>query len=116
MNKSDHKHVRWSLIAERIVCGLFAALVLVYAIRGVYVDDFYLPSARMAYRGVHFHGLSAWLMSGAMICLAVFVLFFTYRTTVRHHDKRGYRLFGIWIRIIGLSLAVCGIIVRELVR
>ena len=89
-------------VAVRILSALLAIWLPIYGTLGVLIDDFYIPGKRGP--GVHFHGLSVWLMYGAILSAAsVFAAL-----VIDHYDRRNnehhYRRFKKLATWVGWSL------------
>jgi hypothetical protein len=94
---------------ERILNIIASAVLLSYGTFGVVVDDLYLPGKRGP--GIHFHGVSAWIMYGAFLfAVANFV-----SVIVDHYDRRSnetnYKLFARVTQIGGWTLFVLAVVV-----
>ena len=96
-------------LGTRIWYLVASPLLLAYGSIGIYVDDIFVPGKRS--RGVHLHGVPAWLMYIAMLCAVANMV----SVVIDHYDtrpnERHYRLFAKVTRIaawalFGLSLVV----------
>jgi hypothetical protein len=89
--KSHYKpnHIPLSL---RWYYGAASSAALAYGKYGVWIDDLYMPGKRG--RGVHFHGLDAWLMYGALFCLVANFLSVIVDHFDQRNNERNYRLFA----------------------
>jgi len=112
MKSTIKKPLRLSQIVETIILVPVAVLLFVYAANGLYRGKIYIPSGKLAYSGAYFYGLSARLIAGAFISLAVYLPYFLMHGLDRRHDKRSYLIFSRWIRIIGVSLAVAAFAIQ----
>jgi hypothetical protein len=99
---------------SRVTGVLFALGLLTYATYGLQVDDIYLPAKRGD--GVHFSGLSAWIMYGAVLCAAANLL----TIVIDHYDKRNnerrYVDIAAITEWIGWMLFAASLIVRFVFR
>jgi hypothetical protein len=86
---------RWSNL-------FFAAVLLLYGSYSINIDDFYVPLSRR--REFHLHGVSAWVMFGAVVCAVVVLL----STVVDHYDRRNnerhYHATADWFKTLGWCL------------
>jgi hypothetical protein len=69
----DHPGPRKISAADRIGHSLLALCLLVYGATGLYYDDIYVPGKHG--KGMHFHGLAAWVIFGAFVCAALNLTF-----------------------------------------
>lgn len=67
---------------DRIINLAIGLLLFSYGSYGLWQDDIWLPGKRTS--GVHFHGIAAWLIYGAI--LASVAMFFS--IVLDHYDKR----------------------------
>ena len=86
----------------RIVCGLFAAFLLFYGVRGIYRDDLFVPTRRG--NGIHFHGLPAWMAGVGLFCFAASLISFLIRSFENPPNRPGYRIFNKWMKYLGTGL------------
>jgi len=90
-NPKKHRPNRIPL-NERISAIVLSSVLMGYSIYGVYKDDFLIiwRHTRIMRRrsepmhGSHVHGLSAWLVFAALVCLTIALL----SIVVDHYDKR----------------------------
>jgi len=96
--------------SERWWNGFFSFLLLSYGTYGLTVDDIYIPGKRG--NGMHFHGLAAWLVYGAMVSAAANMI----SVIVDHYDKRNnetnYRLFARATQAVGIALFCLAVLVQ----
>lgn len=90
---------------ERVIAVLGTMFLLGYGAWGLMTDGIYLPGARgRRPHGMHLHGLSAWVMFGAFLCLAAVML----SAVVDHYDERdneaSYKTFTSWSTALMLAL------------
>lgn len=87
---------------ERIFYAVVSAILLVYGVVGLWIDDLYLPGRRT--EGVHLHGVPAWVMFAAFLCACANML----SVIVDHFDRRNneinYKLFARLTAIAGWSI------------
>jgi hypothetical protein len=86
----------------RMVCGLFAAFLLFYGVRGIYRDDLFVPTRRG--NGIHFHGLPAWMAAAGLFCFAASLISVLIRSFVSPPNRPGYRIFIKWMKYLGTGL------------
>jgi hypothetical protein len=86
----------------RAVCGLLAAFLLFYGVRGIYRDDVFIPGRSGP--GVDFHGLPAWMLAGGLFCFAAFLISCLIRSFENPPNRPVYRIFNRWMKYIGLGL------------
>ncbi len=95
---------------ERWWNGFLSFLLLSYGTYGLSVDDIYLPGRRGP--GMHFHGVAAWLVYGAMVTAAANLI----SVIVDHYDKRNnetnYRLFARATQVFGVVLFSLAVLVQ----
>lgn len=72
--------------STRIQHGLASCALLAYAVYAVWIDDFFIPAKGGG--GIHLHGLSAWLMFGAVCCAVVNLV----SVVIDHYDRRNNEL------------------------
>lgn len=89
-------------LGTRICYLVLSPVLLAYGSLGIYLDDIYLPGKHS--RGVHLHGVSAWLMYAAMLCATTNMT----SVVIDHYDTRNngrnYRLFARTTQIVGWVL------------
>lgn len=88
---------RW----QRIFNSFLAAALLVYGTLGIVMDDMFIPGRWS--KGLHLHGLAAWLMYGAILTGAS-VLF---ALVVDHYDRRNNEQHYIRFKRIASHLGWC---------
>jgi hypothetical protein len=100
-------------LSHRWGYGLLGAAVMAYGSYGLWVDEIFLPGKRG--RGMHFHGIDAWLLYGAILCLAANCL----AVIVDHFDTRNnetnYRRFAKVTALLGYGLFGLAILHRIVV-
>jgi hypothetical protein len=97
----------------RTACAMFAGFLLFYGFRGLYADDIFIPNPRG--RGaLDFHGISAWMMAGAIFCFAAFLISCLKRSFEHPPNRPGYRIFNKWMRYIGTALFIVAFVVTIL--
>ncbi len=83
--------------------------LILYAAIGLLVDDIYLPGKRRG--GLHFHGISAWVMAFAFAMACCNLL----SVIVDHYDRRNnetnYRLFAKVTSLLGILLFIAAAVV-----
>ena len=95
----------------RVLYIVIAIALVAYGALGLWADDLYIFGR---YRtGVHFHGIAAWAMYGAMLFCCAFVL----TEVAAHYDKkaaiRPYYFVGLASKILGWSLFVLALLVNS---
>lgn len=89
-------------------------ILLAYGGVGLYYDDIYIPGKRS--RGIHFHGIAAWVLYGAFFCASLNLL----SVLVDHLDSseggRGYHICARTTQILGWSLAAGALLINLLPR
>lgn len=92
MNKNDGYTPNHIPKGERIKNIIFSLALFAYGTYGVWVNDLYLPGKRT--KGVHLHGIPAWIFYSAIISACLVML----SVVVDHYDKRNneidYRMFA----------------------
>ena len=92
---------------QRWFYGLGSLAILAYGMFGLWVDDIFLPGKRS--KGMHFHGLEAWFLFGAIVCVAAG----GFSVIVDHFDRRdnelNYRRFAKVTTFFGWSLFIISI-------
>jgi hypothetical protein len=86
----------------RMVCGLLAAFFLFYGVRGIYLDDLFVPTRRG--NGIHFHGLPAWMAAGALFCFAASLISYLVGSLENPPNRPGDRSFNKWMKYLGTGL------------
>lgn len=112
MTNALKKSLDWTQFIVPTVLSLFALLALNVAISGVLKGDLYIPSGRAAGRGIHFYGLSAWLMAGAITCGAASAVYHVVRCFGKPYEKKSYRYLRLTIRSLGWCLLIAALVVR----
>jgi hypothetical protein len=69
-------------LKERVENMMLSIALVVYGGVGIWMDDLYLPAKRS--KGIHMHGVSAWIMYAAMLCGAAVML----SVVIDHYDRR----------------------------
>lgn len=86
----------------RTVCGLVAAFLLFYGVRGIYRDDLFVPTRRG--NGIHFHGLAAWMAAGGLFCFATSLISCLISGFENPPNRPGYRIFIKSMKYLGTGL------------
>ena len=86
----------------RAACGLLAAFLLFYGVRGIYGDDLFVPTRRG--NGIHFHGLTAWMATVGLLCFAASLISFLIRSFENPPNRPGDRIFNKWMKYLGTGL------------
>lgn len=85
--------------SERIKNIIFSLALFGYGTYGVWVNDLYLPGKST--KGIHLHGVPAWILYGAIICACLVMLC----VVVDHYDKRNneidYIMFSDFFKYVG---------------
>ena len=99
---------------ERITNTLFSLGLFTYGSYGLWLNDLYVPGKRG--RGVHLHGVPAWVMYGAIICACLVML----SVVVDHYDTRAneinYKHFADIFRRLGWSFFILSLILGIFIR
>lgn len=81
---------------------MLATGLLAYGAIGLYYDDIYVPGKHS--KGIHFHGIAAWIMFGAFVCAALNLV----SIFGDHYDPDGtgrhYHIFARTTQILGWSM------------
>ncbi len=112
-NKADRKRrnhkANFYPFNQRLAFLVLSIILLVYAIIGVYYDDFMMPGKRGI---LHLHGYSTWVMLLAFIATAANLLSFF----IDHYDKRDnehkYEKFAAFSKKAGWFFFVAALIVQ----
>lgn len=84
-----------------------AVLLLAYGGAGLYYDDIYIPGKHS--RGMHFHGVPAWIMFAAFVCASLNLL----SVFADHFDKsdgdRMYHIIARTTQVAGWLFFACAI-------
>lgn len=108
MDETDKSSGKSISLKERVGHVIFAILLLAYGAYGLNNDDLYLPGKRS--KGVHLHGIAAWIMYGAFVCAALNLL----AVAVDHCDTSdGEKKYQLWARVtqvVGWSLFACALL------
>lgn len=70
----------------RTINIVISSILLVYGVYSLVIDDFFLPAKGGG--GTHFTGIGAWLMFGAISCIAVKLV----AEVIDHYDRRNNEL------------------------
>jgi hypothetical protein len=89
-------------VQERIWHIALALVLLTYGGVGLYYDDLYVPGKRS--RGIHFHGMAAWIMYGAFACAALNLLSVAADRCDTSEGERRYHIFARTTQILGWVL------------
>jgi hypothetical protein len=95
---------------ERAWHVALAVLLLAYGGFGLYYDDIYIPGKRS--KGIHVHGMAAWIMYAAFVCAALNLL----SILADHCDsdtdvaERRYHIFARTTQVVGWAFFVASII------
>ena len=117
------RNVNWKLktiykpnkipLKTRITCITISALMLIYGVYGVSINDLYIPSKRS--KGIHFHNFTAYMVFAAMLCAVCNLI----SVVIDHYDKRDneikYRHFAIYSMIAGIVFYVLGIVYQMVI-
>ncbi|MFO1446910.1 MAG: hypothetical protein U1F61_01935 [Opitutaceae bacterium] len=102
----------------RVSAGLISAGILMYGLFGIWNDDLFMPgkyTGSGSTGGVHFRGIAAWLMFGALACPVVWLL----TRIVYHYDRRNneeiYRRCSKWLYWAWWILVIAALIAQLLV-
>jgi hypothetical protein len=87
---------------ERVCHSLLAICLLAYGAFGLYYDDIYLPGKRS--RGIHFHGVAAWIVFGAFVCASLNLIFVAGDHFDSSAGERNYHIFARITQVLGWSL------------
>jgi len=94
--------------SERIKNIIFSLALFAYGTYGVWGNDLYLPGKNT--KGVHLHGIPAWVLYGAILCACLVML----SVVVDHYDKRNnetdYKLFADFFKYVGWCFFVASLI------
>jgi len=86
-------------VSARLLHAGLSLFLLAYGGHGVLVDDLFIPAKRG--RGLHLHGMGAWIMYGALVMAALNLL----AVVVDHYDTRNnerqYRSFANITQALG---------------
>jgi hypothetical protein len=93
---------------ERVGHSLLAICLLAYGAFGLYYDDIYVPGKRS--KGIHFHGLAAWIVFGAFLCASLNLIFVAGDHLDSSSGDRKYYIFARATQIMGWSLFVAAIV------
>ncbi len=93
---------------ERVGHSLLAICLLAYGAFGLYYDDIYVPGKRS--KGIHFHGLAAWIVFGAFLCASLNLVIVAGDHLDSHSGNRRYYLFARVTQILGWSLFIAAIV------
>ncbi len=101
--------------AQRFLDILYALVIIAFGALSLFKGDLLLPGKRTSgSNGMVLHGVSAWVMYGAMLC-AICVLL---SSVVDHYDRRNnegsYRRFVRAGKICGWSLFVSALVLHVL--
>jgi uncharacterized membrane protein len=106
-------------LSTRLWNMLFSVGLLAYGTIGILNDDVYLPGKRG--NGIHFHGIPAWLIYGAMICAVLNMLSVIADHLDQRNNETNYRRFakvtqyGGWT-LFGIALVLDVFVLRHLTR
>jgi hypothetical protein len=81
-----------------------AVLLLGYGGAGVYYDDLYIPGKHS--RGVHLHGLPAWIMFGAFVFASLNLLSVLADHCDQSDTGRMYHIFARVTQVAGWALFI----------
>jgi hypothetical protein len=109
MEKADKSPIKSMTFSERLWHVILAVLLLIYGAYGLNTDDLYIPGKRS--RGVHLHGMAAWIMYGAFVLAAINLI----SVAVDHCDTsehgRNYPVLARVTQVAGWSLFAAALLV-----
>ena len=94
----------------RVQNTLISIALMTYGAFGLWINDLYIPGKRS--KGIHLHGIAAWVMYGAFLgaCLALLSV------VVDHYDRRNnelqYKQFTDACRYVGWGLFILSLIIE----
>ena len=93
---------------KRIKYSILSLGLLIYGTLGLIIDDLNLPGKRGS--GVHFHGVSAWVLYAAFLCAIANMV----SIVVDHYDKRNnernYRMFARITHTWGMAMFLIALV------
>lgn len=97
-------------LGTRVQNILISLTLMTYGAFGLWINDLYIPGKRS--KGIHLHGIAAWVMYGAFLgaCLALLSV------AVDHYDRRNnelqYKHFSDVCRYMGWSLFILSVVIQ----
>lgn len=97
-------------VGTRVQNILISIALMTYGAFGLWINDLYIPGKRS--KGIHLHGIAAWVMYGAFLgaCLALLA------AVVDHYDRRNnelqYKHFSDGCRHVGWGLFILSVVIQ----